>query len=316
MRLLPITPDDDAFLWEMLGHAAAPLTGRPLDDHDRMYLEGWGAPHDRGLVAWDGERRIGAAWGRRFPADRPGYGWVDDATPELAIATAPDVRGRGVGRALLAGWMDLEAAHGTARVGLSVNRANERALRLYRALGFGEVEGRESALTMVAPTPPGPPPPPDPTASPAVAARLALLPDGPAVARLRRVMFAAMGAEGAGDWVDPLLVQWPEALATGRWVGAVVDDADGRPVASALAVVHASPPGPGRPSGRVAHVGSVATEAPWRRRGAARAATALLLAELDRRGVESSTLHASEAGSDLYVSLGFRPSAGRAMRRP
>ncbi len=312
MRLLPVTPDDEAFLWEMLAFAAAPLTARPLNDHDRLYLDGWGAAHDRGLVAWDDGRRLGAAWGRRLPEDRPGYGWVDATTPELAIAAVPEARGRGVGRALLAGWLDLEAAHGTPQVSLSVNLANERAVAVYRSLGFEEVEVRESAMTMVAPTAPAPPADDDPAR-----ARLASQADGPAIARLRRVMFEGFDdPPRAVDWIDPLLAMWPEEVDAGRWVGAVVDGPDGRPVASALAALHPSPPGPGRPHGHVAQVGSVATEPAWRRRGAARAVVALLLDALDRRGVESSTLNASPAGAGLYEELGYRPAHGQAMRRP
>jgi ribosomal protein S18 acetylase RimI-like enzyme len=314
--LLPPTPDDLPFLREMLAEAAFPpgreRPAEPLaDDHIVRYLDRWGADGDAGLIARDGGRPVGAAWTRLLPADRAGYGYLDATTPELTVAVVPAARGRGVGRALVTGALDHAAARGQERVSLSVAESNPAAAGLYRSIGFTEARRDDGGITMVAPTTPAPPPD-----GPAPTAGLATAADGPAVARLRRIMFADLGAPVADDWVGPLLAQWPVEQAANRWVGALACGPDGRPVASALAVAHPSPPGPGRPQGRVAHVGSVATEPAWRRRGAARAAVAALLAELDARGVESSTLSASPAGAGLYVALGFRPGTGVPMRRP
>jgi len=51
------------------------------------YLQGWGRKNDFAVVALDVEdgSRIGAAWYRTFPAHESGYGFVDEATPEIAI---------------------------------------------------------------------------------------------------------------------------------------------------------------------------------------------------------------------------------------
>ncbi len=319
VRLIPPTADDVPFLWQMLAEAARVevLEG----DHLTRYLDGWGpgsgsdsGSADAGLVAWDGGERLGAAWTRLLPADRPGYGFVDPATPELSVAVIEAARGRGVGRALVTGTLDQAAAHGHERVSLSVALDNPVAAGLYRSLGFVDVAPDDGgSMTMVAPTAPAAPPA---GRAPVLAGRLATAVDGPAVARLRRVMFGGFGDEGGDGWADPLLALWPVEHDAGRWVGAVVDGPDGRPVASALAVVQLSPPGPGREPGRAAHVGSVATEPAWRPRGAARAAVTTLLAALDERGVESSTLSASPAGADLYLEVGYRPGNGVAMRRP
>jgi hypothetical protein len=57
------------------------------------YLTGWPRPGDFGTVAVDGEDVVGAAWGRLFPDDGPGYGpqlrviigmWLRD-TPHVAV---------------------------------------------------------------------------------------------------------------------------------------------------------------------------------------------------------------------------------------
>jgi len=314
--LLAATPDDLPFLREMLVEAAFPPgTERPPDplgdDHVARYLDGWGRPGDVGLVAWDDDRPVGAAWTRLLPADRPGYGFVDAATAELAVAVAAGERGHGVGRALVVGALDAAAAHGPERVSLSVALANVVAARLYRSLGFADVAPDGTSMTMVAPTAPAPPPPDADDG----AARLATVDDGPALARLRQVMFTGFDAAHDHTWIGPFLAAWPEEVATGRWVATVVDGADGRPVASALALVHRAAPGPGRPHGRAAHIGSVATEPAWRRRGAARAAVTALVDRLDTQGVESTTLHASADGAGLYRSLGFAENDNIAMRR-
>jgi GNAT superfamily N-acetyltransferase len=318
--LLAATPDHEAFLrGVVLVEAAFPNGTRPptdalADDHVVRYIEGWGRPGDLGLVAWDGDRPVGAAWTRLMAPERPGYGFVAPDVPELTVGVVRDRRGQGLGRALVAGALDLAAVHGHERVSLSVaDEVNPGAAHLYRALGFVDV-GRDDggSMTMVASARPGPATEAD---SHVPKARLALAEDGPALARLRQVMFAALDVVDERDWVAPLLAMWPEERERGAWAATVVDDSRGRPIASAMALIHLSPPGPGRPGGRVAHVGSVATEDGWRRRGAARAAVTALLGHLDALGVESSTLNGSPAGSGLYRSLGFTSNDNVAMRR-
>ena len=111
------------------------------------WLEDWGRAGDAGVVAWDGGRRLGAAWCRvlaevlaRDAEGRP--------VPELAIAVAPEHRGRGVGACLLDGLARAASGVGHTAVSLTVNAQNP-ALRLYERVGF-EVVGREGdRLTMV-----------------------------------------------------------------------------------------------------------------------------------------------------------------------
>jgi len=314
---------DLAFLREMLVEAAHPPgSPRPVDpladDEVARYLDGWGRPGDLGLVAWSGGERLGAAWTRIYPLERAGYGFVDEATPELTVGVRAEHRGAGLGRALVVGALDLAATHGHPQVSLSVADAtNPTAAHLYRRVGFVE-HGRDEggSLTMTATTAPLPPPTSDgrsPTGAPSDSAsaaswpiaRLATPADGPALARLREHMLASLDQDGQPAWVPSFLRSWTDGLASETFVATVVDGCDRRPVASALAAVAPVVPGPGREGGLRAHVGSVATEPEWRGRGAARAAMALLVDHLDRTGVVVSSLTATPQGEPLYRQFGF-----------
>ncbi|MGH8982170.1 MAG: GNAT family N-acetyltransferase, partial [Acidimicrobiales bacterium] len=99
--------------------------------------------------------------------------------------------------------------------------------------------------------------------------------------------------------------------AGGHIVGAVVDAPEpGGLAASCLAELAWRIPSPTRPAAPQAYVSSVSTDPRWRRRGFARAALALLLAELGDRGVRRVELHATPDGTALYESLGFVPRTG------
>jgi ribosomal protein S18 acetylase RimI-like enzyme len=109
------------------------------------YVEGWGVPTDLGVIAVhdDTRARVGAAWLRLLTDEVKGYGYVDDATPELAIAVSPDHRGRGLGSRMLGELLD--AATGSFHaVSLSV-RADNPARRLYERMGFRVVGGDTDA---------------------------------------------------------------------------------------------------------------------------------------------------------------------------
>ncbi len=54
----------------------------------------------------------------------------------LHIAVDPKAQGQGVGKALLAAFLDCLKARGVRGVQLSTTRANQAARRLYRGLGF------------------------------------------------------------------------------------------------------------------------------------------------------------------------------------
>ena len=101
------------------------------------YVQAWGRPGDAGVIALDDGSAVGAAWYRLFRANAPGFGFVDEQTPELAIAVVPSRRGRGFGEELLAGLVARARADGFRALSLAVESANP-AIRLYERFGFRE----------------------------------------------------------------------------------------------------------------------------------------------------------------------------------
>src|SRR5262245_45361938 len=100
--------DDEAILWEFLYHAIyTPAGALPVPRtiiHEwpiRLYIEDWGKPNDRGVIAFDGSMAIGAAWIRLFSAENCGFGYINEQTPELSMAVLPERRGEGIGTQLL-----------------------------------------------------------------------------------------------------------------------------------------------------------------------------------------------------------------------
>ena len=162
-ELRPLGAGDQRVLRAMLYEAAfwRPAGERPpleqaLATPDLApYVDGWGRAGDRGLVADVRGEPVGAAWLRRFTTRDHGYGFVDEATPELSVGVDPSWRGRGIGRALLTGLLERARADGTRRVSLSVELDNP-ARRLYERAGFEVVEHDEGAATMVVDLHPGP----------------------------------------------------------------------------------------------------------------------------------------------------------------
>lgn len=69
-------------------------------------------------------------------------------TAELVIGVLAQASGRGIGTALLRRAMSWAAGHGLHRLELTVRADNERAVGLYRRLGFA-VEGRRSQCLLV-----------------------------------------------------------------------------------------------------------------------------------------------------------------------
>ena len=100
-----VEPRDIRFLRDMLHHAFYRREVPAGQDEQPVYryVIAWGRKGDAGVLALDEGFPVGAAWYRLFKQAEPGYGFVDEQTPELAIAIVPSRRGRGLGKELLEG---------------------------------------------------------------------------------------------------------------------------------------------------------------------------------------------------------------------
>lgn len=156
----PAVLEDLPFLREMLFEAAAVSDEiRQMGKEKALVLpflarilENFGRRGDFGLVA-EGENGslTGAVWARLFPAEAKGYGFISEEIPELAIAVAPEFRGRGAGTRLLEELIKTARRLKFPALSLSVDRRNP-AFRLYERLGFtdaGISKESDSSVTMI-----------------------------------------------------------------------------------------------------------------------------------------------------------------------
>jgi ribosomal protein S18 acetylase RimI-like enzyme len=111
------------------------------------YVGGWGREGDRGRIAEVDGAAVGATWWRFFSERDHGYGFIEPAIPELSIAVTEEIRGRGVGTALLEALIIQARLDRVPALSLSVEVDNA-ALRLYERLGFMRVACIDDAWTM------------------------------------------------------------------------------------------------------------------------------------------------------------------------
>ena len=156
MNIRSARPEDDEFLREMLYEAAAwnPDWPRQQVIHAlasaalERYHHDWGRAGDAGVIAeLDGEA-VGAAWYRLFTAEEPGFGFVDEKTPELGIAVSPLHRRRGIGETLLRALMVQAREDGFMALSLSV-AVHNRSRMMYERAGFTQVREEDDGETWV-----------------------------------------------------------------------------------------------------------------------------------------------------------------------
>ena len=140
---------DMRFLRDMLRHAYHWRIAQDPDLPVFRYVQNWGRRGDAGVVAFDGPNIYGAAWYRLFPAAAPGFGFVDEETPELSIAIVPSRRGTGLGSELLDALLARARADGYTAISLSVE-ADSPAIGLYERHGFARVGSDDGGVTMKA----------------------------------------------------------------------------------------------------------------------------------------------------------------------
>jgi ribosomal protein S18 acetylase RimI-like enzyme len=145
-----LTTEDEPFLWEMLCQAiyvpaGLPALSREVIDRPELavYVQNWGREGDCGFLASAPAtgQPVGAVWLRLIV----GYGYVDDHTPELAMAVLPEYRGQGIGTQLLTHLFGSEC--GSSSVSLSVSEGNP-AVNLYGRFGFAVIRKTAGSLTM------------------------------------------------------------------------------------------------------------------------------------------------------------------------
>jgi len=144
------TAQDVRFLRDMLHHAYYWRERMPDEGPGpvQLYVKAWGRTGDTAVIALLDGFPVGAAWFRLFGQAAPGYGFVDEATPELAVAVVPNARGRGVGSALLEALLERARNDGYEALSLSVDRNNQGAIALYEHFGFRPVLETSDSLTL------------------------------------------------------------------------------------------------------------------------------------------------------------------------
>jgi GNAT superfamily N-acetyltransferase len=139
---------DVPFMRSMLAHAYGwRVNALDADIPLTRYVENWGRAGDLVLIAHETGNRVGAAWLRVFPAGEPGYGFVDEQTPELSISVVPSRRRHGVGQDLLDALLAKARTAGHSALSLSVEKGSP-AVAFYERNGFEPVRESQGGLVM------------------------------------------------------------------------------------------------------------------------------------------------------------------------
>ena len=140
---------DVPFMRSMLAHAYAwRVNALEADIPLTRYVDNWGRRGDVSIIAHETGNRVGAAWLRLFPASEPGYGFVDEQTPELSVAVVPSRRRHGLGQELMDGLLTAARAAGHQAVSLSVE-ADSPAVSFYERNGFERVRDADGGVVMI-----------------------------------------------------------------------------------------------------------------------------------------------------------------------
>ena len=148
----PAGPQDVPFMRDMLSHAYYWRVDRVSESGEppvRRYVERWGRPGDTALIAIQDFQRVRRRVVPAVHGGQPGYGFVDEETPELSIAIVPSRRGTGLGSELLDALLARARADGHAAISLSVE-ADSPAIGLYERHGFARVGSDDGGVTMKA----------------------------------------------------------------------------------------------------------------------------------------------------------------------
>jgi GNAT superfamily N-acetyltransferase len=112
------------------------------------YHQDWGRAGDVGVIASVDGETVGVAYCRLFNDGDHGHGYVDERTPEVAVAVRDGWRGSGLGGRLMNELAAAAADAGYSQLSLSVDSANP-ARRLYERLGYRELTVDEHGVRML-----------------------------------------------------------------------------------------------------------------------------------------------------------------------
>ncbi|MFW9917744.1 MAG: GNAT family N-acetyltransferase [Candidatus Thorarchaeota archaeon] len=138
--------------------------------------------------------------------------------------------------------------------------------------------------------------------------RQATIDDIPALVRLRRMMFEAMGFEDPTqlDAADKAAKNYfSKAIPAELFHGWLAVTSKGNTVGAGGVVIDQHPPGPENLSGQIGYIMNLVTIPLYRRRGIARRIMQRMLEWLEGQGIQTQTLHATASGRPLYEELGF-----------
>jgi GNAT superfamily N-acetyltransferase len=140
---------DVPFMRSMLSHAYAwRVNAFDADIPLTRYVDNWGKAGDVGVVSAEAGHPVGAAWFRLFKAAEPGYGFIDESTPELTISVVPSRRRHGVGQELLDALLAQAREVGHSQISLSVEAASP-AVGFYERNGFEHVRDSDGDVVML-----------------------------------------------------------------------------------------------------------------------------------------------------------------------
>ena len=155
MEIREIEPGERDFLFNVLYEASYIPEGMEPPPksffHEpaiSRYVENFGRQGDVAFVLVDRGKLVGGIWSRLFSKDSPGYGFVDESTPEIGMAVFDGYRGRGFGTQLMHRMIESLTEDGVRAVSLSVDRRNP-AMRLYERFGFEVLSEKGVACTML-----------------------------------------------------------------------------------------------------------------------------------------------------------------------
>lgn len=135
------------FLTDTFGDEHGELSPDFADDF-AFYVENWD-PNQGGFIAWQELVPAGGVWLNWGTEDNHGFGFVEPAIPELAIAVEARYKGQGIATTLIDAAISLAQTLRAPGISLAVHPDNPRAKGLYEHLGFEHVGSHEDHFVMV-----------------------------------------------------------------------------------------------------------------------------------------------------------------------